>query len=126
MHFSSSMTTMPSSRCFVAPVGHCFSHSGFPQCMQVTGRKPNLLFGYFPTSNLWTRLKRTPFEVAFSARHAIVHVSHPMHLFRSITIPYFGFFLGIFLSVEFPDLHPRPDLNRSAQGIYAYIVLGGH
>src|SRR5512136_330124 len=126
MHFSVSTTTIPSSRCLVAPVGHCFSHSGFPQCMQVTGRNPNLLFGYFPTSNLWTRLKRTPFEVAFSARHATVHVSHPMHLFRSITIPYFGLFLGIFLSLELSDLHPGTHVNRSAERIHAHVILCGH
>src|SRR3974390_242577 len=99
MHFSVSTATMPSSLRFVAPVGHCFSHSGLPQCIQVTGRNPSLLWGYFPTSNLKTRLKRTPFEVACSARHATVHVSHPIHRFRSITIPY----LPILIPFSFCD-----------------------
>src|SRR4030042_38610 len=88
MHLSLSITTMPSSRRLVAPVGHTFSHSGSSQCMQVIGRKCIRLSGYLPVSYFNTRFHTTPLCVEFIALHAMVHVSQPMHLLRSITMPY--------------------------------------
>ena len=67
MHISSSTKTMPSSRFWVAFVGHTVSHGGLLQCMQSRGRIMRLTFGYVPTSEISTLANVTPGGVAFSA-----------------------------------------------------------
>src|SRR5512144_1691723 len=52
---------MPSSlRLYEAPVGHTGTQGGSSQCRHDLGKWIVCTFGYSPTSNDWTRLKKVP------------------------------------------------------------------
>ena len=80
------MVTMPSSRCFVAVVGHTSMHGGSSQCWQPTGTNARCTSGYSPNSMSSTRRHCTPGGVAFACRHAAVQVWQPTQRRRSAII----------------------------------------
>src|SRR6266851_2296248 len=84
MHMSYCTNTMPSGRCWLAPVGHTGTHGGSAQCWQPIGRNVRRTSGYSPTSTSTTWRQNTPGGSAFSSWQATVHVWQPTHLRRDV------------------------------------------
>src|SRR5918994_6828450 len=88
MHMSYWTNTMPSVRCWLAPVGHTGTHGGSAQCWQPIGKNVRRTSGYSPTSTSTTWRQKMPGGTAFSSWQATVHVWQPTHLRMSTTIPH--------------------------------------
>ena len=80
MHMSYWTNTIPSFRCWLAPVGHTGTHGGSAQCWQPIGRNVRRTSGYSPTSTSTTWRQKTFGGSAFSSWQATVHVWQPTHL----------------------------------------------
>jgi len=55
--------------------------------MQFKGKKSRFTLGCFPTSQSTTRLQRALGGLPFICLQTTLHVSHPIHLPKSMTIP---------------------------------------
>src|SRR4030043_317265 len=87
-HLFSSTQTMPSSRCWVAPVGQTLTHFGSAQWLQRTEYISLVTWGYFPFSPISTRFQKIWGGRKCSALQANTQALQPMHLFSSIAIPH--------------------------------------
>src|SRR5512134_2723273 len=92
---------MPSSlRLYDAPVGHTGTQGGSSQCRHDFGKCTVCVFGYSPTSNVWTRLKKVPvgslsyglsserkpaIPEVFHSLQLVTHAWQPTHTLRSMT-----------------------------------------
>src|SRR3990172_6449965 len=86
-HFSASMSTKLSSRLYEAPVGQASTQAGSSHCMQRTGQKIRRAAGKTPTSSSSTLFQKIPGGVPFLILHTTTQVLHPIHNFKSITMP---------------------------------------
>src|SRR6266511_2056900 len=88
MHRSSSKSTRPSGRWYIAVTGQIATHGGSAQWLQRSTAKCRRTAGNVPTSTFFTHVRNTPTGTSFSDLHAVVQAWHPMHLVCSITHAY--------------------------------------
>src|SRR3989339_1066649 len=89
---------IPSFVLLVAPTGQTLIQGGFTHCMQGTGIKFALIWGYSPSLCSTIRIQPMDRNIAaspglgggtlFSIWQAMTHAWHAVHLSRSITIPH--------------------------------------
>src|SRR4030042_2804817 len=87
-HLVSSTQTMPSSRCWVAPVGQTFTHLGSAQWLQRTEYISLVTAGYFPFSPINTLFQKISGGRQSSALQASTQGLQTIHRFSSIAIPH--------------------------------------
>src|SRR5580692_6109062 len=90
MQISLSKSTMPSSRRYMAWVGHAATHGASSHWLHLVTWNARRTSGNSPTSTDFTKVLVTPSGTSFSLLHAVVHAWHPMHLLWSSSFTHRG------------------------------------
>ena len=95
MQISLSKSTIPSSRRYMAWVGHAATHGASSHWLHLVTWNARRTSGNSPTSTDFTKVRVTPTGTSFSLLHAVVHAWHPMHLLWSSSFTHRGPCCGV-------------------------------